>query len=233
MNEFAIVEAERRRRRNEDMSLRPPSYNDAVGNNAAQSLSQNTNQNASQNLNQNASQNAEQSAGQNASQNASQNAGQNAGQNTGQNENQNGGPPNIDRNIPSPLLEDPINSHIRPRRRRRGERRDFSTFSRDTGKKIKKKMTKFATLGRKFRAPAPEPIGGVLEPLTPESENATALPAAPGPEDAPLTPPVPAPTADPEPGVTVHEEVYSTNSLSRGFNMWPFNRKRRHVSKDF
>lgn len=214
--------------RNEEVSPRPPSYrtsNNSANQNVGQDASQPGNQPENQNVSQNAGQNASQNAGQNVSHNASQNVSRSVGRNVGR---------IYHRLAPSPVLEDYRNSRVPPGGRRRDRARNsLSTFGRETGKKIKEKASKFATLGRKAKEPQQDPVGGVLEPFTPESENAPAPTAPPAPTGAPLPTAVPVPTADPEPGVTVTEEAYSTNSLSRGFNMWPFNRKRRFVVRDF
>ena len=218
--------------RNEEVSPRPPSYR--TSNNSA---NQNVGQDASQPANQPGNQNVSQNVGHNVSHNAGHNAGQNMRHSMGRNAGR-----NYHRLAPSPVLEDYRNSRVPPGGRRRDRARNsLSTFGRETGKKIKEKASKFASLGRKAKEPQQDPVGGVLEPFTPESENAPAPTAPPVPtatpapaaQEAPLPTAVPVPTADPEPGVTVIEEAYSTNSLSRGFNMWPFNRKRRFVIRDF
>ncbi|OBT63475.1 hypothetical protein VE03_08097 [Pseudogymnoascus sp. 23342-1-I1] len=78
---------------------------------------------------------------------------------------------------------------------------------------------------------------------TPQAAASARPAAAPVHPTAPLPGSTQPPTApprraghassgDPEPGVTVYEEVYATNSLNRGFsirfNMWPFNRNKRN-----
>ncbi|KAL5350397.1 hypothetical protein ACLOAV_003965 [Pseudogymnoascus australis] len=240
--------------RGDDFNTGPPGY-ETVNNTAYQNGGQNMSQSVSQNVSQNVSQDASQDASQPGNQNADQNEGQNAGQNAGL---------NVHRRVPSPMLEGYIDA---PGGRRVRLRASLSTFGKETGKKIKAKSSKFASLGRK---PKSEPTGGVLEGPNPESnpsapplppttsrrlsdaparqDTAQARPATTRQPTRPVHPTAPLPgtsqlptqsvsTHDPEPGVTVHEEVYATNSLNRGFirrfNMWPFNRKKRNVRRDF
>lgn len=235
--------------RGDDFNTGPPGY-ETVNSTAYQ----NGGQNGGQNVGQDASQDASHPGNQNADQNEGQNAGQNAGL-------------NVHRRVPSPMLEAYVDT---PGGRRVRLRASLSTFGKETGKKIKAKTSKFASLGRKPKSES-EPTGGVLEGRNPESDpSSTPLPPttsrrlsdAPARQDTanarpvaaarqptrPVHPTAPLPgasqnpaesvsTVNPEPGVTVHEQVYATNSLNRNFvrrfNMWPFNRKKRNVRKDF
>ncbi|OBT76920.1 hypothetical protein VF21_04720 [Pseudogymnoascus sp. 05NY08] len=225
----------------------------SVGQDGSQDERQPEIQNASQNVGQAVSRDTGQNGGQSDDQNAGQNADQNASPNEGQNEGQ-----GIHRYVPDHLVEEYLaacadelaaeRAAAQPRTRRRDR---LPTLSRDTSKKVKEKMTKFATLGRRPKEPEPEPIGGVLEEHFTPSPQATpsAPPTNPPPPPNPLPVPVVAsiqtgapvplvvevPNAAPESGIRVSEQAYSTNSLTRGFkfNMWPFNRKKTNVSINF
>ncbi|OBT88551.1 hypothetical protein VE02_03969 [Pseudogymnoascus sp. 03VT05] len=216
-----------------------------------QNASQNIGQAVSKHKDQNDDQNASQNAGQNADQIASPNEGQNADQNARPREGQHEGL-NIHRYVPEHLAEEYLNARAaeraaaQPRRRRRDR---LSTLSRETSKKVQEKMMKFATLGRRPKEPKLEFVGGVLEEhFTPPPQATPSAPATnPPPPPNPLPVPVVAsahsgapiplitevPNAAPESGIRVSEQAYSTNSLTRGFNFWPFNRKKTDVSINF
>ncbi|OBT46301.1 hypothetical protein VE00_02708 [Pseudogymnoascus sp. WSF 3629] len=181
------------------------------------------------------------SVGQDGSQDERQPEIQNASENIGLADEHEG--LQIHRRVPEHLVEDYLNARAaaaQPRRRR--DR--LPTLSKATSKKVKEKMMKFATLGRRPREPEAEPTGGVLEehftpspPATPSAPPANPPPPPPNPLPVPVVAsiqtgaPVPlvveVPNAAPESGIRVTEQAYSTNSLTRGrFNMWPFNRKK-------
>ncbi|KFZ03313.1 hypothetical protein V501_09391 [Pseudogymnoascus sp. VKM F-4519 (FW-2642)] len=218
-----------------------------------QNASQNVGQAVSKGLNedQNDDQNTDQNADQNADQIATPNEGQDAGQDATPNEGEHEGM-NIHRRVPPHLVVDYLNARAAERAAQQPRRRRdrLSTLSKATNKKVKEKMTKFSTLGMRPKEPEPEPIGGVLEEhFTPSPQATPSAPPTnpPPPPPNPLPVPVVAsahsgapvplitevPNAASESGITVHEQAYSTNSLTRGFNMWPFNRKKTKVSINF
>jgi hypothetical protein len=233
---------------NADQKASPDDGQNA-GQNASPNEDENADQKASPDDGQNAGQNASPNEDENANQKASPDEGQNAGQNASPNEDEHEGL-QIHRRVPEHLVEDYLNARAataQPRRRR--DR--LPTLSKATSKKVKEKMMKFATLGRRPREPEAEPTGGVLEehftpspPATPSAPPANPPPPPPNPLPVPVVAsiqtgaPVPlvveVPNAAPESGIRVTEQAYSTNSLTRGrFNMWPFNRKKSNVSINF
>lgn len=191
---------------------------------------QNAGRDSNHNVDQAVSQAASHAANQQSNQDANQNEGQNArrnfswrslswrgrrvpsGQNAGQDADQSG-------NQPAPRIPSPVSGitppGVPPPVVRIRKRDNLSTFGKQTGKKIKETMSKFPTLRK------------------------TAPPQSPPPRQIPesqvLEPGyyVPDPNAPSDRGATVHEEVYATNSLTRGLNFWPFNRKKADLTINF